>query len=69
MDAVYTDYLSEDDLLEAAGVHARVQRKSNSNRKDEPYVRFLKEYMRKAKETDFSLVKAKLLRCIHAVTK
>jgi hypothetical protein len=69
MDAGYTDYLSEDDLFEAAGVHARVQRKSNSKRKDEPYVRFLKEYMRKEIETDFSQIKAKMLRCIHAVTK
>ena len=69
MDAGYTDYLSEDDLFEAAGIIARVQRKSNSKRKDEPYVRFLKEYMRKAIETDFSQIKAKMLRCIHAVTK
>jgi hypothetical protein len=69
MDAGYTDYLSEDDLFEAAGVYARVQRKSNSKRKDEPYMRFLKEYMRKAIETDFSQIKAKMLRCIHAVTK
>jgi len=69
MDAGYTDYLSEDDLFEAAGIHARVQRKSNTKRKDAPYVRFLKEYMRKAVETDFSQIKAKMLRCIHAVTK
>jgi hypothetical protein len=69
MDAGYTDYLSEDDLFGAEGIHARVQRKSNSKRKDEPYVRFLKEYMRKAIETDFSQIKAKMLRCIHAVTK
>ena len=69
MDAGYRDYLSEDDLFEAAGVYARVQRKSNTKRKAEPYVRFLKEYMRKAIETDFSQIKAKMLRCIHAVTK
>ena len=69
MDAGYTDYLSEDDLFEAADIHARVQRKSNTKRKDAPYVRFLKDYMRKAIETDFSQIKAKMLRCIHAVTK
>jgi hypothetical protein len=69
MDAGYTDYLSEDDLFEAELIHASVQRKTNSKRKDEPYIRFLKEYMRKAIETDFSLIKAKMLRCIHAVTK
>ena len=33
MDAGYTDYLSEDDRFEAAGIYARVQRKSNSKRK------------------------------------
>jgi hypothetical protein len=69
MDAGYTDYESEDDLLEAEGIHAKVQRKKNSKRKDEPYVNFLKEYMRKQIETDFSQIKAKMLRSIHAVTK
>ena len=69
MDAGYTDYSSEDDLFEAESINARVQRKSNTTRKDEPYVRFLKDYMRKAIETDFSQIKAKMLRCIHAVTK
>jgi hypothetical protein len=69
MDAGYTDYQSEDDLFEAELIHARVQRKKNSKRKDEPYMHFLKEYMRKEIETDFSLIKAKMLRCIHAVTK
>ena len=69
MDAGYTDYLSEDDLFEAEGVYAKVQRKSNSKRKDEPYVNFLKVYMRKHIETEFSLIKAKMLRGIHAVTQ
>lgn len=46
-----------------------VARKSNSTRKYEPYVHFLKQYMRKQIETDFSQIKAKMLRCIHAVTK
>jgi len=69
MDAGYTDYLSEDDLFEAELVYAKVQRKSNSKRKDEPYVNFLKQHMRKLIETEFSLIKAKMLRCIHAVTK
>lgn len=69
MDADYTDYLAEDDLFEAEMVYARVQRKSNSTRKDEPYVNFLKQHMRKQIETDFSLIKAKMLRTIHAVTK
>lgn len=69
MDAGYTDYLSEDDLFEAEGIYAKVQRKTNSKRKDVPYVNFLKQYMRKQIETDFSLIKAKMLRSIHAVTQ
>jgi hypothetical protein len=69
MDAGYTDYLSEDDLFEAELVYAKVQRKANSKRKDEPHVGFLKQHMRKQIETDFSLIKAKMLRSIHAVTE
>ena len=69
MDAGYTDYQSEDDLFEAEGIFAMVARKSNSTRKDQPYVTFLKQHMRKAIETEFSQIKAKMLRSIHAVTK
>lgn len=69
MDAGYTDYGSEDDLFAAELIHAKVQRKKNSKRKDEPYISFLKQYLRKQIETDFSQIKAKMLRCIHAVTK
>lgn len=69
MDAGYTDYLSEDDLFEAELIHAKVCRRSNSKRKDEPHVAFLKQQMRKQIETDFSMIKAKMLRNVHAVTK
>ena len=69
MDAGYTDYQSEDDLFEAEGILAMVARKSNSKRKDEPYVNFLKQHMRKQIESDFSQIKAKMLRSIHAVTE
>ncbi len=69
MDAGYTDYGAEDDLFAAEMIRAYVQRKSNSHRKDEPYVNFLKQYMRKEIETDFSQIKAKMLRSIHAVTQ
>lgn len=69
MDAGYTDYLSEDDLFEAEMIYAKVQRKSNSKRKDEPHVNFLKQHMRKQIETNFSLITAKMLRKIHAVTQ
>jgi uncharacterized membrane protein len=45
-----------------------VQRRSNAKRKDEPWIRFLKEHMRKGIETTFSMLKALFLRKIHAVT-
>jgi hypothetical protein len=67
-DSAYTDYTIEDDLKEADFLHLKVQRKRNSKRKDEPWVRFLKEYMRKGVETTFSMLKALFLRKIHAVT-
>lgn len=69
MDAGYTDYLSEDDLFAAELIYAKVQRKKGSTRKDEPCVNFLKQHMRKQIETDFSQIKAKMLRSIHAVTQ
>lgn len=69
MDAGYTDYQSEEDLFDAELIHAKVQRKKNSKRKDEPYEDFIKEQMRKQIESEFSQIKAKMLRCIHAVTQ
>ena len=45
-----------------------IQRKSNSQRKDDTWMRFLKEHMRKGIETTFSMLKGLFLRKIHAVT-
>lgn len=67
-DYAYTDYQVEDDLKEADLIELMIQRKSNSTRKDEPCVRFIKEYMRKRVETTFNEIKALFLRKIHAVT-
>jgi len=67
-DAAYTDYQTEDDMREADLVELMIQRKSNSLRKDEPWIRFIKEQMRKGIETSFSEIKALFLRKIHAVT-
>lgn len=67
-DSAYTDYTIEDDMKEADFIRLMIQRKSNSKRKDEPWVRFLKEQMRKGIETTFSSVKGLFLRKIHAVT-
>ncbi len=67
-DSAYTDYQIEDDMRDGDFVELMIQRKSNAKRKDEPWVRFLKEQMRKGIETSFSEIKALFLRKIHAVT-
>jgi hypothetical protein len=67
-DSGYTDYTIEDDAMDAEALRLMVQRKSNSKRKDEPWIRFLKEHMRKGIETTFSMLKGLFLRKIHAVT-
>jgi hypothetical protein len=68
MDAGYTDYRSEDDALDAEMIRLMVARKGNSRRADEPHVRFIKSTVRKQIETTISIIKAKMLRSIHAVT-
>lgn len=67
-DSAYTDYTIEDDMKEGDFINLLVQRKSNAKRKDEPWIRFLKEHMRKGIETTFSMLKGLFLRKIHAVT-
>jgi hypothetical protein len=67
-DSAYTDYTIEDDIKDADFIQLMIQRKSNSKRKDEPWIRFLKEQMRKGIETTFSILKGLFLRKIHAVT-
>jgi Transposase DDE domain len=67
-DAAYTDYQVEDDMKYAESIELMIQRKINSLRKDAPWVRFIKEHMRKGIETSFSEIKALFLRKIHAVT-
>lgn len=67
-DAAYTDYLTEDVMLDAEGILLEAQRKKNSKRKDHPSVAFLKEQFRKKIETAFSDLKKLFLKTIHAVT-
>ncbi len=67
-DAAYTDYGIEDNMSEAENIHLRISRKSDSKRKDELWMRFLKENSRKRIETTFSEIKNLFLRKIHAVT-
>lgn len=67
-DSAYTDYQVEDDMKESDLIELMIQRKKNSKRPDEPWIRFIKEHMRKGVETCFSEIKALFLRKIHAVT-
>ena len=67
-DAAYTCYQVEDLLEECEQVQLRCCRKSNSKRKDQPYMAFLKEHYRKRIETTFSGITGFFPRKIHAVT-
>lgn len=67
-DSAYTDYTIEDDARDSDSIELMIQRKSNSKRTDEPWIRFLKLQMRKGIETTFSMLKGLFLRKIHAVT-
>lgn len=68
-DAGYTWYEAEDLALEAEGIRLMTDRKANSSRKDDPWVRFIKKTMRKQIETTFSEIKSHALRWLHAVTQ
>ena len=67
-DAGYTDYKLEDLMMDQDGVWLQPRRKSNSKRKDEPWMDYLKQQVRKMIETHFSCIKARMPRNIHAVT-
>ena len=67
-DSAYTDYTIEDDMVQVDLIKLMIQRKSNSKRPDEPWIRFLEMQMRKGIETTFSMLKGLFLRKIHAVT-
>lgn len=67
-DSAYTDYTIEEEAKQGDGINLLIQRKSNSKRKDEPWMRFLKEYSRKRIEITFSEIKNLFLRKIHTVT-
>lgn len=67
-DAAYTDYKIEDLMLQEEGIWLLTKRRSNSKRKDEPWMDYLKGQVRKMIETHFSCIKARMPRSIHAVT-
>lgn len=55
-------------MNEAENIKMMVDRKSNSKRKDEAYIAFLKTHMRKKIESVFSELERYLPNHIHAVT-
>ena len=67
-DSAYTDYKIEDKLFENESVLLKVQRKSNSKRKDTKQQTIEKLKMRKRVETTISDIKKLFPRTIHAVT-
>ena len=66
-DSAYTSYLFED-MAKEAGIEVLTARKSNSKRKDEPYVAYLKNHYRKRIETVFSGITNLFPKAMHCVT-
>lgn len=67
-DSAYTDYKIEDDLFTKELISLKIQRKSNSKRKDTKEEVQKKLKMRKRVETSISDIKKMFPRTIHAVT-
>jgi hypothetical protein len=67
-DSAYPDYTIEEDTRLGDEINLMIQRKSNSKRKDELWIRILKEYSWKRIETSFGEIKNLFLRKIHTVT-
>jgi hypothetical protein len=67
-DSAYTNYKIEDRLFENAAIQLKVQRKSNSKRKDTKEQVQEKLKMRKRVETTISDIKKLFPKAIHAVT-
>jgi hypothetical protein len=56
-DSAFTDYDLEDIAMDAEAIGLMIQRKYNSKRPDAPWIRFIKEQMRKRIETSISCIK------------
>ena len=67
-DKAYNEYLTEDLLLEAAGIKLLPIRKKNSKRKLEAWIEYVQQHYRKRVETSVSLFERLLPKSIHAVT-
>ncbi len=66
-DSGYTSYLFED-IAKEAGIVVQTATKSNSHRKDEPYVAYLKNHYRKRIETTFSGITDLFPKSLHCVS-
>ena len=67
-DAGYTDYLAEDNIRQTEQFTLAIMRKKNSRRPDEPWVAYIKQYLRHPVETLFSQITQRFPKSIHAVT-
>ena len=67
-DSAYTDYTSEDDLIDSSQIEMKVMRKKNSQRQDKPWVEYIKQSTRHYIETVFSAIPSLFPKSIHAVT-
>lgn len=68
MDAGYTDYHFEDSTKRKRAIELLVQRKKNAKRKRSREAELLIQRYRKRIECTISMIKAKMMRKIHAVT-
>ena len=66
-DSGYTSYLFED-MAREAGIAVLTARKSNSKRKDEPWMAYLKNHYRKRIETTFSAITDLFPKSLHCIT-
>jgi hypothetical protein len=64
----YMNQQTEDEIWQAGQIKLMVQRRANNKIQDTPWIRFIKQYMRKPIETTFSGIKNLFPKKIHAVT-
>lgn len=64
----YMNQQTEETIWQAESIEMMVQRRANNKQQDAPWIRFVKQQMRKPIETTFSGIKNLFPRKIHAVT-
>ncbi|MEH2249811.1 MAG: hypothetical protein V7K33_09700 [Nostoc sp.] len=66
-DSAYTDYITENSLLETSQITLKVIRKKNSQRKEKPWEQYIKQSARHYIETVFGTIRCTLPKSIHGV--